>query len=79
MAEMEKDINALGAISRGTIDGLHLALNVAAMLVSFIALIYLVDGCFGAAHNFLAGSRRGLVSVERRADFRLDFFARSPG
>ena len=55
MAEMEKDVNALGALSRGTIDGLHLALNVAAMLVSFIALIYLVDGCFGAAHNFLAG------------------------
>jgi CNT family concentrative nucleoside transporter len=55
MAEMEKDVNALGALSRGTIDGLHLALNVAAMLVSFIALIYLVDGCFGAVHNFLAG------------------------
>ncbi len=59
MAEMEKDINALGAISRGTIDGLHLALNVAAMLVSFIALIYLVDGCFGAAHNFLAAHHAG--------------------
>ncbi|HEX4002503.1 MAG TPA: nucleoside transporter C-terminal domain-containing protein [Candidatus Acidoferrales bacterium] len=55
MAEMEKDINALGALSRGTIDGLHLALNVAAMLVSFIALIYLVDGCFSVTHNFLAG------------------------
>jgi concentrative nucleoside transporter, CNT family len=54
MAEMERDINALGALSRGTIDGLHLALNVAAMLVSFIALIYLVDGCFSAVHNFLA-------------------------
>jgi concentrative nucleoside transporter, CNT family len=59
MAEMEKDINALGALSRGTIDGLHLALNVAAMLVSFIALIYLVDGCFGAAHNFLAARHAG--------------------
>jgi concentrative nucleoside transporter, CNT family len=59
MAEMEKDINALGALSRGTIDGLHLALNVAAMLVSFIALIYLVDGCFNAAHSFLAGHHAG--------------------
>jgi concentrative nucleoside transporter, CNT family len=48
MPAMERDTNALGAISRGTIDGLHLALNVAAMLISFIALIYLVDGCFGA-------------------------------
>jgi CNT family concentrative nucleoside transporter len=54
MAEIERDVNVLGAISRGTIDGLHLALNVAAMLLSFIALIYLVDGCFGAVHNWLA-------------------------
>jgi concentrative nucleoside transporter, CNT family len=54
IAPMEQDVNILGAISRGTVDGLHLALNVAAMLISFIALIYLVDGCFGAAHNALA-------------------------
>ncbi len=53
IVQMERDANILGAISRGTIDGLHLALNVAAMLISFIALIYLVDGCFGAAHNAL--------------------------
>src|SRR6202790_3432575 len=32
IAEMERDANILGAISRGTVDGLHLALNVAAML-----------------------------------------------
>ena len=54
MAHMERDANALGAIARGTVDGLHLALNVAAMLISFIALIYLVDGCFNGAHNLLA-------------------------
>jgi CNT family concentrative nucleoside transporter len=54
MAAMERDVNALAAISRGTVDGLHLALNVAAMLISFIALIYLVDGCFGAVSSWLA-------------------------
>jgi concentrative nucleoside transporter, CNT family len=54
MAEMEHDTNSLGALARGTIDGLHLALNVAAMLISFIALIYLADGCFAAAHAWLA-------------------------
>ena len=54
IADMEHDANILGAISRGTLDGLHLALNVAAMLISFIALIYLLDGCFGLAHNLLA-------------------------
>ncbi len=53
MAEMERDPNALGAISRGTIDGLHLALNVAAMLISFIALIYLLDGCFSIIHGWI--------------------------
>jgi CNT family concentrative nucleoside transporter len=53
MAELERDPNVLGAISRGTIDGLHLALNVAAMLISFIALIYLVDGCFSIVHGFI--------------------------
>jgi CNT family concentrative nucleoside transporter len=54
LPELEKDPNALGALSRGTIDGLHLALNVAAMLISFIAMIYLFDGILGAAHNWLA-------------------------
>ncbi|HVA71963.1 MAG TPA: nucleoside transporter C-terminal domain-containing protein [Candidatus Limnocylindrales bacterium] len=54
MANLEKDPNALGALSRGTIDGLHLALNVAAMLISFIAIIYLCDGILGGLHNWLA-------------------------
>ena len=48
---MPKDENVLGAITRGTIDGLHLALNIAAMLISFLALIALVNGIFGALHN----------------------------
>jgi CNT family concentrative nucleoside transporter len=51
--EMPKDANLLGAISRGTTDGLHLALNVAAMLVAFLALIALVNGVLGWVHNGL--------------------------
>src|SRR5438034_3372914 len=47
MPEMEKEPNVLGAISRGTIDGLHLALNVGAMLVSFLALVALVNALLG--------------------------------
>jgi CNT family concentrative nucleoside transporter len=54
LAPLERDANALGALARGTVDGLGLALNVAAMLITFIALIYLVDGIFGAVHNGLA-------------------------
>src|SRR5713101_7340537 len=42
MVEMERDKNALAALTRGTTDGLSLALNVAAMLITFIAMIYLV-------------------------------------
>ncbi|MGH9735001.1 MAG: NupC/NupG family nucleoside CNT transporter [Candidatus Acidiferrales bacterium] len=53
MADMERDTNALAAIARGTTDGLNLAVNVAAMLISFIALIYLVDGIFGVVHAHL--------------------------
>jgi CNT family concentrative nucleoside transporter len=50
---MPKAENVLGAITRGTIDGLHLALNVAAMLISFLALIALVNGVFGGIHNHI--------------------------
>jgi len=51
---MPKDENVLGAIARGTIDGLHLAMNVAAMLISFLALIYLVNGILGGIHHHVA-------------------------
>jgi concentrative nucleoside transporter, CNT family len=49
-----RDSNVLDAISKGTTDGLHLALNVAAMLISFLALIALLDGILGGVHNLLA-------------------------
>src|SRR5467141_320531 len=52
MPEMEKDANALGAIARGTSDGLSLAINVAAMLISFLALLALVNYCFGWVHGW---------------------------
>ena len=48
-----QDENVLGAITRGTIDGLHLALNIAAMLISFLALIALVNAIFGGIHNHI--------------------------
>lgn len=50
MPHMEKESNILGAISRGTIDGLHLALNVAAMLITFLALLALVNAMMGWIH-----------------------------
>jgi len=53
--ETEKEENLLGAVARGTTDGLHLALNIAAMLISFLALIALTNGIMGGLHNWLAG------------------------
>ena len=51
---MYKDENFLGAIARGTTDGLQLAINVAAMLIAFLALIAFSNGILGGLHNWLA-------------------------
>src|SRR3979409_1300213 len=51
--ETEKEENLLGAVARGTTDGLHLALNIAAMLISFLALIALINGIMGGIHSWL--------------------------
>src|SRR6202158_269362 len=59
----EKEENLLGAISRGTTDGLHLALNIAAMLISFLALIALVNGIFGGIHNHLGWFPQSLEQI----------------
>jgi concentrative nucleoside transporter, CNT family len=52
MPQMEKESNILGAIARGTSDGLHLALNVGAMLITFIALLALLNAMMGGVHNW---------------------------
>ncbi len=52
--DAEKKENLLGAVARGTTDGLHLALNIAAMLISFLALIALTNGILGGIHHGLA-------------------------
>jgi len=52
--QTEKSENVLGAIARGTTDGLHLALNIAAMLISFLALIALLNGIMGWTHSHVA-------------------------
>ena len=45
------DPNVVGAAARGTGEGLHLMLNVIAMLIAFVALVALVNGLFGAIHT----------------------------
>jgi CNT family concentrative nucleoside transporter len=49
--EVERtDVNVIDAAGRGTAEGLHLALNVGAMLISFLALIALVNALLGVIH-----------------------------
>src|SRR2546421_1322715 len=52
MPPMEMESNILGAIARGTVDGLHLALNVGAMLITFIALLALLNAIMGGIHGW---------------------------
>ncbi|MGF7186552.1 CNT family concentrative nucleoside transporter [Desulfitispora alkaliphila] len=55
--EMEqRDVNAIDAAARGAGEGLHLALNVGAMLLAFIALVALL--------NSLLGTLGGLVGAD---------------
>jgi CNT family concentrative nucleoside transporter len=55
MEGVERDSNFLAAIARGTLDGLGLAVNVGAMLISFLALIALTNGILGGFHRWLGG------------------------
>jgi CNT family concentrative nucleoside transporter len=50
MPPTERESNILGAIARGTVDGLHLALNVGAMLIVFLALLALLNAMMGWVH-----------------------------
>jgi CNT family concentrative nucleoside transporter len=50
----KQDVNVIDAAGRGAIEGLHLSLNVAGMLIAFIALVALVNGIFGAVNSYWA-------------------------
>ena len=57
------DVNLVDAAARGTGEGLHLMLNVIAMLISFIALIALVNGGMGWAHGYATWFPENLQAV----------------
>jgi concentrative nucleoside transporter, CNT family len=61
--ETEHKENLIGAISRGTVDGLHMALNIAAMLIAFLALVALADGIMGGIHHWISWFPSSLESV----------------
>jgi CNT family concentrative nucleoside transporter len=43
------DANVIGAAARGASEGLHLALNVGAMMIAFVALVFMLNGLLGWA------------------------------
>ena len=67
--EVEKPgVNIIDAAARGAGDGLHLALNIGAMLIAFIGLIALVNGGLGALHGtrffgWLPDSMQGILGI----------------
>ncbi len=84
--EEHKDENLIGAVARGTIDGGKLAMNVGIMLISFLALVSLLNGLMAWVHGgvfwfpasikpgsrlpVLAGRLADRRAVERRARHR---------
>ncbi len=47
LREEKQDVNFIDAAARGAIDGVRLAISVAAVLIAFIALVAMVNGIFG--------------------------------
>jgi CNT family concentrative nucleoside transporter len=54
LPEEARASNVLEAAAKGTSDGLSLALNVAAMLISFLSIIFLINSLLGGTHNLFA-------------------------
>lgn len=62
LAHQKLDQNLVDAAARGTSEGLTLALNVAAMLIAFTALVALVNGVLGWTSVSVVGAFGGDIS-----------------
>ena len=63
-------VNLIDAAAQGAGDGLHLVLNIAAMLIAFLALIAMLNGGFGKVHGWLPWFPESMQQV-----FGMDFRA----
>ena len=73
-------VNLIDAAARGAGDGLHLALNIAGMLIAFLALVAMVNGGMGWVHALyqlvpglaaaiaVAGLRPDRLAIRRRLE-----------
>lgn len=57
------DVNVIDAAARGASDGLSLVLNVAAMLLAFVALIALINGILGWAGGLFGYSELSMEAI----------------
>ena len=60
-------INGLDAAARGASEGMHLVLNIVAMLIAFIGLIALVNHLVGWADGWINGAAAGSWSLQAAA------------
>jgi len=59
-------VNVIDAAAQGAGDGLHLSLNIAAMLIAFLSLIALVNGMLGWTHahvEFVPGTLQQILGM----------------
>lgn len=59
----DKPVNVIDAAASGAANGMHLALNVGAMLLAFVALIALLNGLFGGVGGLLVSIGSWLVGI----------------
>jgi CNT family concentrative nucleoside transporter len=57
------DVNIFDAAARGASEGLHLALNVGAMLIAFVALVSMVDRGFSVVGNLFGHAELSLGRI----------------
>ena len=57
------DVNVIDAAARGAHEGLHLALNVGALLLAFVALVYMANGILGWAGGLVGAEGLTLQAI----------------
>ena len=67
----EDTCNGLDAAARGAIEGMHLFINIVAMLVAFIGLVALVNVLIGLADELVNGAAAGSWSLQAGLGFAL--------
>jgi CNT family concentrative nucleoside transporter len=73
----QMDVNLVDAAARGAAEGMKLALNVAAMLVAFIALVALANGVLGFTYQGLVSAVHRVSPEGKLADMLAQHFPRN--